>query len=68
MGLGKTVEIIALVLANKPEVPKRTGLFHYKQDKPERKEQTTLIVAPVAVLDQWYYEVLLVCAEAWRGE
>ncbi|CAA7263247.1 unnamed protein product [Cyclocybe aegerita] len=42
MGLGKTVQMIATILKNKPKDPKC---------------KTTLIVAPLALLDQWKLEI-----------
>lgn len=42
MGLGKTVQSIALILSNKPNNPKR---------------RTTLIIGPVALLRQWQAEI-----------
>ncbi|KAI0342316.1 hypothetical protein BDW22DRAFT_1395176 [Trametopsis cervina] len=42
MGLGKTVQMIAVMAKNRPTNPAR---------------KATLIVAPVALLDQWQYEI-----------
>ncbi|KNE59641.1 hypothetical protein AMAG_03894 [Allomyces macrogynus ATCC 38327] len=44
MGLGKTVQAIALMLATRNSVPKG-------------KPKTTLVVAPLALLEQWRMEV-----------
>lgn len=43
MGLGKTIQSIALILANKPG--------------PNAKHKTTLVVTPLAVMDQWKAEI-----------
>ena len=42
MGLGKTVQIIALMLSNPPYIPAR---------------KSTLVVAPLAVIAQWRNEL-----------
>lgn len=45
MGLGKTVQAMSLMLKNRP--------------KPNSRERTTLIVTPVALLHQWYNELVI---------
>lgn len=45
MGLGKTIQAMALILANPPKNTKNT------------KNKTTLIVAPLALLRQWEKEI-----------
>lgn len=42
MGLGKTVQMIAIIAMNRSEDP---------------KFKTNLIIAPVALLDQWALEI-----------
>jgi len=44
MGLGKTVQMLALILAN-------------PQDREKTGSKTTLIVCPVGLLRQWKVEV-----------
>ncbi|KPV74347.1 uncharacterized protein RHOBADRAFT_54186 [Rhodotorula graminis WP1] len=44
MGLGKTIQLIALMLAN-------------PSDRVKPKAKTTLIVCPVALMDQWKSEI-----------
>ncbi|KAK9898970.1 hypothetical protein P389DRAFT_41780 [Cystobasidium minutum MCA 4210] len=68
MGLGKTVQSIALILSNRPTSSSATSATESSQastkapsntsTKSNGKEpKTTLIVAPVALLDQWEKEI-----------
>jgi len=64
MGLGKTVEMIALVLKNQREEMSREEKFKIMiDDWPEDREKplyplrTTLIVTPIGILHQWANEI-----------
>lgn len=50
MGLGKTVEIISLILAN----PLPSTVHHERNDLPSIK--TTLVVVPMTLVEQWWRE------------
>ncbi|SCU97879.1 LAFA_0G13938g1_1 [Lachancea sp. 'fantastica'] len=56
MGLGKTLEILALLLINKRQVPEDTT-FTTAAGKVIRKAHTNLIVCPESILGQWIDEI-----------
>lgn len=66
MGLGKTVEIMSLILLH-PRPAAEVGQDISLQFKEEgdfrlvRKVKTTLIAAPDSILNQWYREILRLC-------
>lgn len=62
MGLGKTVEVTALILMNPRPTSQIDEITHiqlkaYGDLKPVMKAKTTLIVAPDSILKQWVDEV-----------
>lgn len=65
MGIGKTIQIIALCLLTKNKFDQDLMFNHYEPSTKKRKlsnnndndKQRTLIVCPVAILDQWYDEI-----------
>lgn len=56
MGLGKTIEILALILQNKRPAEK-DGTFIDNDGKTIYKTKTTLIICPNAILQQWINEI-----------
>lgn len=66
MGLGKTVEIISLILLHQ-RLPSEVGTslpLQFKEESDVRmikKAKTTLIAAPESIIDQWYAEISLMC-------
>ncbi|CCE62037.1 hypothetical protein TPHA_0B03650 [Tetrapisispora phaffii CBS 4417] len=63
MGLGKTIEVLSVLLLNKRDLPtpiadNRTSLYFTSNDfKRIRKAKTTLICCPNAILQQWINEI-----------
>ncbi|KAF8253640.1 hypothetical protein K440DRAFT_533033 [Wilcoxina mikolae CBS 423.85] len=57
MGIGKTIQSIAIMCLNPPPPPPDDGSKYKRGDYP----QTTLVVAPVALLDQWKDEIETHC-------
>jgi SNF2 family DNA or RNA helicase len=51
LGLGKTVQALALMVKNRPEVEDEEEIWERRQKKTLTRKQT-LIVAPAALLDQ----------------
>ena len=59
MGLGKTIEILALILLNRrPLNPGETYYRDYKTNRLVRRVKTTLIICPNSLLLQWISEIL----------
>ncbi len=56
MGLGKTVEMIALILAN-PFTPAASAAGRTMLSNGRRPTKATLIVVPVVLLQQWVAEI-----------
>jgi len=72
MGLGKTVEMLSLVLANPFE--QRTSRARLKPGEERIASKATLVVVPLSLLDQWTAEIAK-CVErrrlrvaVWHGE
>lgn len=66
MGLGKTVEIITLIMHNQrleSEIGRSISLqFNEESDiRICKKAKTTLIAAPESIIRQWYTEISLMC-------
>lgn len=60
MGLGKTVEIIALILLNqRPHNQLLETVHDDARDRDIRKAKTTLIVCPESILSQWSDEIAI---------
>jgi E3 ubiquitin-protein ligase SHPRH len=60
MGLGKTVEIVALILLNsRPQNLLPEMLYDSSRDRIIPRSKTTLIICPDSILSQWYDEVSL---------
>lgn len=58
MGLGKTIEILSLILINKRQLdPQLTNTFIADDGKTIHKTNTSLIICPNAILQQWMDEV-----------
>ncbi|KAI8612868.1 P-loop containing nucleoside triphosphate hydrolase protein [Chytriomyces sp. MP71] len=62
MGLGKTVQVIALILASPPPAhvaskPRFEATFSTKLSSGTSTSKTTLIIMPVAVMNQWKAEI-----------
>ncbi|KAL2920015.1 Vacuolar protein sorting-associated protein 41 [Polyrhizophydium stewartii] len=55
MGLGKTIQTIALVLTNKPKAKNKDAA---ELSQTKKRARATLIVAPLAVMDQWRDEIM----------
>ena len=63
MGLGKTVEMTALMLMNKRSIeevnePLRVQLHTFGEVKTIIKAKTTLVIAPDSILKQWVEEIV----------
>jgi hypothetical protein len=51
MGMGKTIEVLSLILANRPaQAPERTS-------ETELPSKATLVVCPLSLLSQWTQEI-----------
>lgn len=66
MGLGKTVEIVSLILHHpRPEIEiGQTLSIRFNEESDMRvlkKAKTTLIAAPESIIQQWYSEIHLMC-------
>lgn len=66
MGLGKTVEIISLVMFNQrheSQVGKSMFLKFNEESDPRKvkKAKTTLVAAPQSIIKQWYSEISRMC-------
>lgn len=57
MGLGKTLEIISLVLLHRRPEPENNEIFDSYLGRKIRPAKGTLIVTPPSLLDQWLSEV-----------
>jgi DNA repair protein RAD5 len=67
MGLGKTIEMLSIVHANRPTLSKEPTLgkrspsknpFHASDNSSKQPSPTTLIVCPMSLLGQWRDEFL----------
>lgn len=66
MGLGKTVEIISLIMHNQrleSEIGRSISLQFSEESDVRicKKAKTTLIAAPESIIRQWYTEISLMC-------
>lgn len=60
MGLGKTIEVLGLILLNRRQLSSKTDLLYKAIDgKHILKTKVTLIICPNAILQQWINEVEL---------
>ena len=59
MGLGKTVEVISLILAHRSNVPSQAGTYISTLDGSRMllKVATTLIITPYNLISQWEQEI-----------
>jgi SNF2 family DNA or RNA helicase len=60
MGLGKTIQVLALIVATLGDIKQRTLQQRTKFDKEEDKSNcrhSTLIIVPPALLSQWISEI-----------
>ncbi|KAG4303180.1 hypothetical protein PCK1_000518 [Pneumocystis canis] len=56
MGLGKTIEVLSLIHSNKLEIPSNTKPHIMDSNTPILSCRTTLVVAPISLLEQWRSE------------
>ena len=59
MGLGKTIEILSLILLNKRKLKDSKVTFIDDENRTITKTKTTLIICPNAILKQWLEEIEL---------
>lgn len=58
MGLGKTIEILALLLLNKRKVlPAKSTMYNSGNKKEILKVKTNLVICPDSILQQWIDEI-----------
>ncbi|CCK71927.1 E3 ubiquitin-protein ligase IRC20 KNAG_0I01380 [Huiozyma naganishii CBS 8797] len=58
MGLGKTIEVLALVLLNRRHLKNQTGkTYQNRERKVIHQTKTTLLICPNALLKQWVNEI-----------
>ncbi|QSL66591.1 hypothetical protein MERGE_000973 [Pneumocystis wakefieldiae] len=56
MGLGKTIEILSLIHSNKPVASLNSTPFIMNSNPSIQSCRTTLVIAPLSLLDQWRSE------------
>ncbi|KTW32933.1 hypothetical protein PNEG_04255 [Pneumocystis murina B123] len=56
MGLGKTIEILSLIHSNKPVASLNSTPFIINSNASIQSCRTTLVIAPLSLLDQWRSE------------
>lgn len=59
MGLGKTIEILSLILLNRRKLKDSEATFIDDENRTITKTKTTLIICPNAILKQWLEEIEL---------
>ena len=57
MGLGKTIEILSLILLNRRKLNDLGATFIDDENRTITKTKTTLIICPNAILKQWLEEI-----------